>query len=148
MSTPDSRGELTVCPPHIPTEDQRRQVRTMAACGMKPADICLVMNVCPLADFEVHYYRELATGALMANAQAGAALLSVAIDRTHDQFFQCNAFWMRAMAGWRDVRKVEKTTTSDLPEEQRNKLINQILDRLKVNAADFAPSLKEPPRGR
>lgn len=111
----------------------------MAACGMKADQISLVLNL-STDELERVYYRELETGALNANVQVGAAVLSVAVDRYHQQFMQAATFWLRAQAGWRDVRKVE-TATADLPDEQKQKLINSILDRIRQPVADF---LKEP----
>lgn len=88
-----------------------------------------------MPDFERCYREIYRVGALQANVQVGAAVLSAAVDRTHPQFHQCATFWLRARAGWRDVRAVE--TEQALPEEQKQKLISQIIDRLTVPVADF-----------
>jgi len=63
----------------------------------------------------------------------GAQVLNAAMNPKHPQFFQCASFWLRARGGWRDIRVVENTT-KDLPEEQKQKLINTIVERLNQKA--------------
>lgn len=144
MSTPTSGGELAVRPPHTPTDETRRQVEMMAACGMSAEQIALVVHE-SVETINHFYHHELTVGGMKANTQVGAAVLSVAIDRDHEQFFQCASFWLRARAGWRDVRAVDQIKKIDLPEEQKTKLIDSILERLKPTKADFpvpAPAKK------
>lgn len=141
MSTPN-HGALAVLQDHVPSEESRRMVRTMAACGLKPDQMSLVLNI-PTEELERVYFREIKTGALEANVQVGSTILGIAIDRNHPQCMQAATFWQRAMAGWRDVRKVE-TATADLPDEQKQKLINTILERIQQPAADFIRPEKVP----
>lgn len=107
----------------------------MAACGLKPEQMSLVFNI-PTQELERVYYREIETGALEANVQVGSTILGIAIDRNHPQCMQAATFWQRAMAGWRDVRKVE-TSQAELPDEQKQKLIDTILQRIQQPVADF-----------
>lgn len=119
----------------------------MAACGLSAEQAWdVLLPSCTLLEFERLYAHELRTGALSASAQVGAAILSVAVDRNHEQFAQCAFFWQRARAGWRDTRKVETDAKTDLPEEQKTKLIDQIISRVMERASDFAPV--EPPKAR
>lgn len=110
-------------------------IRTMAACGLKPEQMALVFNI-PTQELERVYFREIETGALEANVQVGATILSIASNPMHPQVMAAATFWMRSQAGWRDVRKVE-TTQADLPDEQKQKLINTILERIQQPVADF-----------
>lgn len=96
----------------------------MAACGLSEDQIC---DILPLGrhDFERHYRAAFANGLTEANVRVGAAVLEAAMDKRHPQFVQCATFWLRARAGWRDVRAV--SAEQQVPEEQKQALINEII---------------------
>lgn len=123
-------GDIALRPPHEPTEELRRQVRTMAACGLSPDQCCQILSL-PLPVFEQYYQHVWEVGTIEAVTAVGAAVISAATDKKHPQFFQCASFILRARGGWRDIRAVE-TTTKDLPEDQKQKLIDQLVERLTV----------------
>lgn len=131
MSTAPSGGELVVTHPHSPTEETRRQVEMMAACGLTSEQIYKCMGQPgTLYSFERLYRQEIDLGALRAVGQIGGTVLSIAIDRNHDQCMQAAMFFLRARGGWRDVRKVETDTKADLPQEKKDALIDEILQRM------------------
>lgn len=100
----------------------------MAAFGLTTEQICLVFDISH-AEFEALYRSSFDIGGLEMTVEIASAVARAAKDPTHDQFFQCASFMLRARAGWRDIRSVE-TKTAEIPEEQKNKLITQIMDRL------------------
>lgn len=111
----------------------------MAAGGLSTADIGKVFLESPQV-IQNCYAHELETGGLMASAEVSAAILKVARDPRHPQFAQCAFFWKRARDGWRDVRSIDKTQ-SDLPEDKKNKLIAEILNRMAPSGV-FTPEEK------
>jgi hypothetical protein len=112
----------------MPTDESRQQVRHMSAFGLTTEQVCLVFGITH-SEFE-HFYRpSFDIGGLEMTVEIASAVARAAKDPNHDQFFQCASFMLRARAGWRDIRSVE-TKTAEIPEEQKNKLINQIMDRL------------------
>lgn len=122
--------DLAIRPPHEPTEELRRQVRTMAACGLSPDQCCQILAI-KLSDFEQYYQHVWETGTIEAVTAVGSAVITAATDTKHPQFFQCASFILRARGGWRDIRSVE-TTQKDLPEDQKQKLIDQLVERLTI----------------
>lgn len=131
MSTASPGGELVVTLPHTPTEESRRQVEMMAACGLTSEQIYKCMGQPgSLLSFERLYRQEIDLGALRAIGQVGGTVLSIAIDRDHDQCMTAATFFLRARGGWRDVRKVETDAKADLPQEKKDQLIDDILRRL------------------
>ena len=100
----------------------------MAACGLTPDEICDILP-CKRADFDRCYPETYRNGLLMANVAVGREVLAAATSKEHPQFFQCASFWLRARAGWRDVREVK--TDVALPEQQKQVLIDAILEQIK-----------------
>lgn len=128
MPNPYGAGQdLTATPPHIADPESHRQVRVMAACGLTSDQICQVLP-CSRDDFDRCYTKTFADALLQANVRVGTALLQAASNPQHDQFFQCASFWMRARAGWRDVREIK--TDAKLPDEQKQALIDTILQQM------------------
>lgn len=145
MSTPALGGELVVLPLHIPTEETRRQVAQMIACGLLPDQVYRVCNprAMTFEQFERAYRREIADGGLQAQADVGAVIMQVALNPKHEQWFSAASFFARARLGWRDVRKVETDAKTDLPEEQKLKLIEAIINRLTTMAPKVAEGVKK-----
>jgi hypothetical protein len=127
--------DVILRPPHEPTDEFRKYIRKMAACGLDPAQCCAILSI-TLEDFERYYRRVYDTGTSEMVVAVGSEVIAAAIDKKHPQFFQCASFVLRARGGWRDIRAVE-TTQKDLPEEQKQKLIDQLTERI------LAEKLKE-----
>lgn len=119
--------DLTVQPPHVATAESHTRVRTMAACGLSPEEVCRNLP-CRREDFDRCYQETYSNGLTQANVAVGTEILMAATNRAHPQFFQCASFWMRARAGWRDVREVK--TDVALPEQQKQVLIDAILEQI------------------
>lgn len=131
MSSSPHGKELVAVLPHAPTDETRRQVEMMAACGLTSEQIYKVMGQPgSLLSFERLYRQEIEVGALKAIGQVGATVLSIAIDRQHQLCMTAATFFLRARGGWRDVRKVETDAKVDLPQQQKDKLIDEILGRM------------------
>lgn len=131
MSSSPHGKELVAVLPHTPTDETRRQVEMMAACGLTSEQIYKVMGQPgTLLSFERLYRQEIEVGALKAVGQVGATVLSIAIDRNHQSCMAAATFFLRARGGWRDVRKVETDVKADLPQQQKDKLIDEILGRM------------------
>jgi len=105
----------------------------MAACGLDPDQICDILSI-TLEEFEQYYRHVYQTGTSQMVVAVGSEVIKAAIDSKHPQFFQCASFVLRARGGWRDIRAVE-TTQKDLPEEQKQKLIDQLTERILAEKA-------------
>lgn len=133
--SPTGGQDLTVQPPHVADEEKHRQVRTMSACGLSIEQVCDILP-CRREDFDRCYANTYKNGLTQANVQVGAQVLQAATDKNHGQFFQCASFWLRARAGWRDVREIK--TEQAIPEQQKQALIDAIIDQVTTtNVADL-----------
>ena len=89
-----------------PTDDQRRQVKSMAAVGIEPRDIALYHHV-SLETFRKHYKEELFQGPLEANAKVGRALFEMSCNGKTPV---ASIYWMKSRCGWSENRSKD-----DLP---------------------------------
>jgi hypothetical protein len=103
----------------------------MVAYGLSYEQAAQVLDI-SLEDLHRFYQRDLDLGKAELVMDVGTEVNLAARDRKHPQFFQCASFILRSQGGWRDVRAVE-STVKDLPEEQRQKIIDQLTERLLGN---------------
>lgn len=100
----------------------------MAACGLT-SEQCRDILAITSAEFEQFYRSTYDLGTAEMVAAVGAKVIQAATQTSHPQFFQCASFVLRARGGWRDIRAVE-TTTKEMPEDQKQKLIDTLVERV------------------
>ncbi|MCU1339717.1 MAG: hypothetical protein JWO19_5298 [Bryobacterales bacterium] len=83
-----------------PTEDQRRQVKSLAAVGTEPRDIARLLRVSEKT-LRKYYKEEISRGPLEANAKVGKTLLDMACDGKTPI---ASIFWLKARGGWNEKR--------------------------------------------
>ena len=87
-------------PPHRPTRIGRRQVETLATCGVPETDIARTVGIDPKT-LRKHYRHELDIGHILANVQVAAALWRKATGDGH-RAVTAAIFWLKTRAGWRE----------------------------------------------
>jgi hypothetical protein len=81
-----------------PSDEQRRQVKSLAAVGIEPRDIACYFGVSE--NTLLKYYRnELFRGPLEANANVGKALLDMS---TNGHEPVATIYWSKARCGWHE----------------------------------------------
>ena len=89
-------------PEFTPTEPQRAQVKAMAAYGVPQDDIAKVIG-CSSPTLRKHFWQELDTAAIEANAKVAQSLFGKAVEGTGKEAVTACIFWLKCRAGWRDV---------------------------------------------
>jgi hypothetical protein len=91
-------------PRFVPTDEKRKNVRSMAAYGIKQEDIAIAVGALSPKTLRKHFPEELRCGAIEANAQVAQTLYQMAISG------KCPAatiFWAKTRMGWREIQIVE-----------------------------------------
>lgn len=88
-------------PAFAPTEDQRRQVKAMAAYGVPQGDIATVLDI-DVKTLRKHFWTELQTGAIEANAKVAQSLFQRATTEKGSAGVTAAIFWLKTRAGWRE----------------------------------------------
>jgi hypothetical protein len=124
--------------PHAPTDESRREVANMVACGLDFSQIAFVLNCSP-ADVRYWYKDELEHGAPIVNARVGAALLKNCLAGDTN----AQKFWLATRAGWAPPTPEEqkKNQTNLQLSEVKRKLMDDIVtlvarDKETIEAAD------------
>ena len=89
-------------PPMEPTDEQRRQVKAMAAYGIPHLDISAVLQI-DAKTLRKHFWIELQTGAIEANAKVAQSLFKRATEAAGSSGTQAAIFWLRCRAGWKEI---------------------------------------------
>jgi hypothetical protein len=89
-----------------PTEEDRKMVRLMAACGVDQEQIAARIGIRSPKTLRKHYREELDRGALDANVRVSHSLLKMA---TSGNCPAATIFWLKARAGWKDQGGFEPT---------------------------------------
>jgi len=84
---------------HQPTEEQRRQVMTMAGFGIPQPEIARLINISDRT-LRTYYRRELDTGATEANVRVAQSLYTMAVK---DRVPSAAIFWLKSRAGWKEA---------------------------------------------
>jgi hypothetical protein len=101
---------VTGRPPYEPTEQERLQVKTLAAVGIRHEDIAAKLGIC--ADTLTKYYRkELDDGRVDANAVVARSLYEQA--KTGNT--AAMIFWLKTRAGWKETQVNEHTGADGKP---------------------------------
>lgn len=97
-------------PPHEPTDQNRLQVKTLAAVGIRHEDIAAKLGFS--ADTLTKYYRqELDEGRIDANAQIGKSLY----EQARSGNTAAMIFWLKTRAGWKETMVNEHTGINGSP---------------------------------
>jgi hypothetical protein len=92
-------------PPHQPTDQSRKFVEAMAACGIDQDSIGRVVGISD-ATLRKHYPEEIATAAIKANAMVGQSLLHQAIGGPEHNWREASTsaaiWWSKTRMGWKE----------------------------------------------
>jgi hypothetical protein len=97
--------------PFIPTPEQRRLVKSLAAYGMPQAQIAVMIDVRSDKTLRKHFRSELDLGAAEANSAVAQSLFRQA---TVEKRTVAAIFWLKCRAGWRE-RPVSEHRNTTLP---------------------------------
>jgi hypothetical protein len=87
-------------PRFVPTEEQRKMVRSMAAYGTPQEKIACFLSLRSAKTLRRHFREELDRGATEANAQVAQSLYQQA---TSGKKTAAAIFWLKSRAGWREA---------------------------------------------
>lgn len=85
--------------PHTPTDDQRKTVKAMVGYGILQTDIAIVIGIDPKT-LRLHYAREIARGAIEANAAVAQSLFQAA---TKGKNMTAAIWWTKTRMGWKET---------------------------------------------
>ncbi len=113
-------------PAFTPSDDQRRQVKAMAAYGVPQDDIATVLAI-DAKTLRKHFWIELQTGSIEANAKVAQSLFQRATTEKGSAGVTAAIFWLKVRAGWREPlaatdagKKVERERASEIAERGTN----------------------------
>ena len=89
-----------------PTEEQRRKVKILAACGTPHEKIAEAIGIRSPKTLRKHYRDELDLGALEANAKVASTLYQMA---TSGECPAATMFWLKCRAGWTDRPSADRS---------------------------------------
>ena len=96
-------------PRFIPTDEQRRLVKSLAAIGTKQCDIAPLVGVRSEKTLRKYFRQELDRGELEANGKVAQALYQMA---TSGKNVAATVFWLKCRAGWRETNEFGHATGS------------------------------------
>jgi hypothetical protein len=89
-------------PAFAAADEQRRQVKAMAGYGVPQDDIAAVLTI-DAKTLRKHFWVELQSGAMEANAKVAQSLFQRAVSEKGSAGVTAAIFWLKARAGWRDI---------------------------------------------
>jgi hypothetical protein len=95
-----------------PTDEQRRLVKSLSACGIPHEQIARQIGIRSPKTVRKYFRTELDGGALEANAQVAKTLYQMA---TSGQCPSATMFWLRFRAGWREASSLEPNAVQAPP---------------------------------
>jgi hypothetical protein len=101
---PPKKAKRVTCPPFKPTDDERRLVEQMTACGIPQESQCLVIrDGIDDKTLRKHFRRELDTAATKANTKVAGTLFNKAMagDTT------AMIWWSKTRMGWKEKSEIE-----------------------------------------
>ena len=98
-------------PAFLPTDEQRRMVKTMAAYGIRQEEIATTICVAEKT-LRRRFRKELDQGATEANTQVGQTMYQLA---TSGKSPQSTMFWLERRAGWRPNAGADRQTKEAPP---------------------------------
>ena len=101
---PPKKAKRVTCPTFKPTDDERRLVEQMTACGIPQESQCLVIrDGIDDKTLRKHFRRELDTAATKANTKVAGTLFNKAMagDTT------AMIWWSKTRMGWKEKSEIE-----------------------------------------
>lgn len=92
-------------PSFAPTQKDREQVKMLAGMGVPDYDICKVVGVSE-PTMRKHFFAELETGHILANAQVAQTLFKMATDKEKPNVTAC-IFWLKTRGRWAEAQSDE-----------------------------------------
>ena len=87
----------------MPTDEQRRQVKSLSAVGIEPKDIARSLHVSEKTLLK-YYGDEIFRGPLEANAKVGKSLFDMATEGGKPA---AAIYWMKARSGWSEKQSAD-----------------------------------------
>lgn len=124
---------------YIPTDEQRRSVRTMTAFGINQNEICAVLNI-TAQTLHRHYRTEIDRAQGEANARVARALFDMATKKDN---VAAAIFWLKCRAKWSEREKEpyvppESESEDDVARRHHDSLKNMrgsVVSAVKVDAS-------------
>jgi hypothetical protein len=91
-------------PSYVPTEEQRRYVRSMAAVGIRQEDIAEVVGFRSLKTLRKHFSKDMERGRIDANCKVLQTLFEMA---TSGDNVAATIFWAKTRLGFQEIHVVE-----------------------------------------
>jgi len=88
--------------PHKPTDEQRKTVKAMVGFGTTLEDIATVIEI-DRKTLSLHYAKEIARGAIDANAQVAQSLFQQA---TKGRNMTAAIWWTKTRMGWKETLRI------------------------------------------
>lgn len=89
-------------PPFVPQDQDRRTVTALAACGVPPDQICVVIGISE-PTLRKYFSQELETAWIIANGRVAKTLLDVALSGKGKEAVTACIFWLKCRAGWTEA---------------------------------------------
>tara|TARA_R110002020_G_scaffold9774_1_gene38216 strand:+ start:4204 stop:4563 length:360 start_codon:yes stop_codon:yes gene_type:complete len=103
-------------PPFEPTDDERKLVEQMTACGIPQDSQCLVIrDGIDAKTLRKHFRRELDTAATMANAKVAGTLFNKAMSGDTTALI----WWSKTRMGWKEKSEYEISGQVEFNEVRR-----------------------------
>jgi len=96
-------------PQFVPTDDQRRMVKSLEAYGLKQEQTANIIGLRSTKTLRKHFRKELTLGGPEANAKVAQTAYQMAISGKHPSL---TMFWLKTRAGWREVQQPEASPAS------------------------------------
>jgi hypothetical protein len=113
MSEPRNRGR----PSYQPTEDNRKMVEAMTACGVPAYEVANVLDI-DEKTLRKHFYNELSKGHTKANFKVAQSLYQRALNEKGSAGVTAAIFWLKTRAGWREQTGDEPLGKKQLAEQR------------------------------
>jgi hypothetical protein len=110
-------------PAFAATDEQRRQVKAMAGYGVPQDDIATVLTI-DAKTLRKHFWVELQTGAMEANAKVAQSLFQRAVSEKGSAGVTAAIFWLKVRAGWR-----EPTATTEIGKKEERERDSEMAER-------------------
>jgi|TARA_R110000824_G_scaffold81763_4_gene205356 hypothetical protein len=101
---PPKKTKRVTCPPFKPTDDERKLVEQMTACGIPQESQCLVIrDGIDDKTLRKHFRRELDTAATKANVKVAGTLFNKAMGGDTTAMI----WWSKTRMGWKEKSEIE-----------------------------------------
>jgi hypothetical protein len=110
-------------PSFAPSDEQRRQVKAMAGYGVPQDDIAAVLTI-DAKTLRKHFWVELQTGAMEANAKVAQSLFQRAVSEKGSAGVTAAVFWLKVRAGWR-----EHAGTTEIGKKEERERASEMAER-------------------